>query len=154
MTDLLIIAIGNIGRKDDGIGWVLLDRLRELGFKGPCEYRYQLNVEDAELAARHDKVLIIDASTKRLERGFRLQRVEAERFFEFSTHRLSPGAIASLCRDLYGASPEIELLEVAGHDWGMGHHLSDEALLNTELAVTSVLPLIFQKTEAGCLPGL
>ena len=135
---MLVIGIGNVGRKDDGIGWAVLDQLREAGYEGPCEYRYQLNVEDAELVSHYERVLLVDASQESLEEGYRLERVKPVSNFSYSTHQLSPGAIAHLCQDLYGKEPEIWLLVVQGFDWGIGLGLSEEAKSGIERAVPNL----------------
>jgi Ni,Fe-hydrogenase maturation factor len=51
----LIVGIGNASRGDDGLGWKFLDLLKERGFDDwELIYRYQLNVEDADLVKEAD----------------------------------------------------------------------------------------------------
>jgi Ni,Fe-hydrogenase maturation factor len=68
--DIIVLGIGNTGRQDDGLGWLFLDRLKEAGFEGAMEYRYQLQVEDAELISRYSQVIFVDASKTDLSNGF------------------------------------------------------------------------------------
>ena len=44
----IILGIGNNGRQDDGLGWAFLDFLEEQNTTIDLEYRYQLQIEDAE----------------------------------------------------------------------------------------------------------
>ncbi len=62
-SNVLVIAIGNCGRNDDGLGWKFADYLRERGTGNmDIEYRYQLQVEDALLVSGYDLVFFVDAS--------------------------------------------------------------------------------------------
>ena len=45
----LLIGIGNSGRSDDALGWKFVDEFVEYGHLFDLEYRYQLQIEDAEL---------------------------------------------------------------------------------------------------------
>lgn len=126
--ELLVIGIGNAGRGDDGLGWAFLDRLQEAGdFAGPCEYRYQLQVEDAELVSRAAQVVFVDACQQTLSRGFELRGCQPRRNFEFSTHALAPEAVLQLCASLYGRAPQAEVLAIEGREWDLGADLSAAA---------------------------
>ncbi|RLD75788.1 MAG: Ni/Fe hydrogenase, partial [Bacteroidetes bacterium] len=58
----IVFGIGNIGRQDDGLGWLFLDHLKEKQFNHlDLEYRYQLQIEDAELICNYDTVIFVDA---------------------------------------------------------------------------------------------
>ena len=68
---VILFGIGNCGRADDGLGWAFLDQIKEkLPDNYDIEYRYQLQVEDAELATNYDTVLFIDAHTEIFKEGF------------------------------------------------------------------------------------
>ena len=55
----IIFGIGNSGRQDDGLGWAFLDLLKKNEFeKASFEYKYQLQIEDAELICNYDTVLV------------------------------------------------------------------------------------------------
>lgn len=125
---MLLIGIGNSGRGDDGLGWAFLDRLQDTGeFAGPCEYHYQLQVEDAERVSRAQHVVFVDASRETLPGGFAWRACRAERRFEFSTHALAPGAVLQLCESLYGRAPRADVLAIEGREWELGADLSAAA---------------------------
>lgn len=137
MSNTLYIGIGNPGRSDDGIGWAALDTLREMGFEGTFEYRYQLNVEDAELISRFTNVLLIDASEHDLPEGYQLYPVQQLAEFTFSTHELSPAAVVHLAAAIFDAHPKVHVLEIKGHRWEIGEGLSKKAREHISRAITT-----------------
>ena len=94
---------------------------------------YQLNVEDAWEAARHDVVVFVDASSDQAE-GFLLRPVEPGGRPSFTTHALSPEAVLALARDLYGARPAAHLLTVRGYSWEPNGVMTESARRNLESA--------------------
>ena len=68
---ILIIGIGNSGRQDDGLGWKLLDFLNEQNLENiELIYKYQLQIEDADLISSYDRVIIVDAVKHKVDNGF------------------------------------------------------------------------------------
>jgi hydrogenase maturation protease len=131
-----MIGIGNSGRSDDGLGWAFVDRIcRESAFDGQVEYRYQLQVEDAALISEFERVIFVDSHQGKLANGFQLTRCEPLREFAFTTHVLPPGAVLSLCRDLYGKTPDADLLMIQGTSWNLQIGMSPEAALRLDEAV-------------------
>ncbi len=102
----LLLAIGNSARQDDGLGWVFAERLeKEGGFDGEIQFRYQLQVEDAELISSYDEVYFVDASKEGNEQGYIIRTCEAALDTSFSSHAVSPNTILYLCNDLYNRHP-------------------------------------------------
>jgi len=103
----LVIGIGNDSRQDDGLGWALLDKIEE-AFPGEVElvYRYQLNIEDADLIQNADLVLFVDACRDELEIGSEIVKCTANGDITFTTHALSPSAVLALCNQVYSKNPE------------------------------------------------
>ncbi|HRJ13673.1 MAG TPA: hydrogenase maturation protease [Saprospiraceae bacterium] len=121
----IIMAIGNDARQDDGLGWAFAKAVETDGrFAGRIEYRYQLQVEDAELIAGYDGVLFVDASKSVLFKGFEYQELEPALEFAFSTHALSPASVLALCRQVYERSPEAWLMAIGGEEWELQFGLS------------------------------
>jgi len=126
--ETLLIGIGNSGRSDDGLGWAFLDRIQQGGaFDGRLEYRYQLQVEDAALISDVNHVIFIDSHSGDLPDGFQLKRLEPLKEFAFTSHVLPPGAVLSLCQDLYGRTPRAEVLMIQGTSWDLRIGMSTEA---------------------------
>jgi len=136
LNETLLIGIGNSGRSDDGLGWAFLDRVQhETAFSGRVEYRYQLQVEDAALISEVERVIFVDSYCGDLPSGFRLTRCEPLKEFEFTTHVLPPGAVLSLCKDLYGKSPRSDTLMIQGTCWDLSIGMSPEAEQHLENAL-------------------
>jgi hydrogenase maturation protease len=131
----ILLAIGNSGRKDDGLGWAFAEDLENSGlFQGEIHFRFQLQVEDAELISNADRVVFVDAHKGKLENGFELQPCFPSREFHFSTHAIAPSSILYLCNDVYDRLPEAWLLIIEGMEWGIGEGLSRDALRHLDAA--------------------
>lgn len=127
-SESLLIGIGNSGRSDDGLGWAFLDRIqRQPAFDGRVEYRYQLQVEDAALISDVKHVVFIDSYNGELPNGFQLTRCDPIKEFEFTSHVLPPGAVLSLCQDIYGVAPRADVLMIQGTSWDLNIGMSTAA---------------------------
>jgi len=136
-TGTLVLAWGNPGRRDDGLGPAFAAALAERATPGVVvETDYQLQVEDAETLARHDRVLFVDAD-RAAEEPFQVRRLEPEPGgVGFTSHSVSPGRLLALGRDLFGARPEAWLMGIRGYEFDeFGEGLSPRARTNLELAV-------------------
>ncbi len=98
------------------------------------EADYQLQVEDSLLFAEHDKVIIVDA-LKTGSKPFLFKKIKPVKDFSFTSHSLSPEAVAYLCRELYKKKPEIMTLAIRGHEFEVGEGLSPAARENLEAAL-------------------
>lgn len=122
----ILIAIGNDARQDDGLGWAFAKAVETDGrFAGRIEYRYQLQVEDAELIAAYDCVVFVDASKESLPKGFEYQKLAPALEFAFSTHALSPASILALCQQVYSRSPDSWLMAIGGEEWELQFGLTE-----------------------------
>ncbi len=124
----LLFGIGNSGRGDDGLGWAFLDRIQqESEFPGEMEYRYQLQVEDAAMISRAERVIFVDSYKGDLPSGFQWKPCKPSREFEFTSHVLAPAAVMYLSHDLFGESPRADLLLIQGSCWDLRIGMSPEA---------------------------
>lgn len=129
MNGTLLFGIGNCGRGDDGLGWAFLDRLKRVsgGNSAQLEYRYQLNVEDAAMIRRAERVIFIDACRGFLPGGFQWTDCAPAADFEFTSHVLAPSSVLHICLELYGRAPPAELLLIQGECWDLGARMSGAA---------------------------
>mgnify|MGYP001813786768 FL=1 len=138
MSGILLFGIGNCGRSDDGLGWAFLDRIQQqTEFPGQVEYRYQLQVEDAAMVSRADRVIFVDSYQGALPGGFQWAPCNPSREFEFTSHVLAPSAVMYLCQDLYGRVPPAELLLIQGDCWDLDTRMSVTAQQRLENALES-----------------
>lgn len=142
---ILIFGIGNPGRGDDGLGPALIDRLNnsqthtEFGnsvcvWELQCEFRYQLNIEDAYAIKDLDIVVFADAATSGEEAAV-LEEAFPSDAIAFTTHRMSPAAVLALCHELFGRIPKAYILSIRGHHWDIGEGLSPQGAENLEQAL-------------------
>ncbi len=147
----LLVGIGNSGRRDDGLGWAFLDRIQqEAVFCGRVEYRYQLQVEDAALISEVDHVIFVDSYRGDLPNGFQMMRCEPCNEFEFTTHVLPPGAVLSLCRDLYKQAPQADVLLIQGTSWDLQVGISSEAERHLDNALQFFASIPFDASGPRC----
>lgn len=138
MSGILLFGIGNCGRSDDGLGWAFLDRVQQQAeFPGQVEYRYQLQVEDAAMVSRAERVIFVDSYQGALPGGFQWTPCNPSRDFEFTSHVLAPSAVMYLCQDLYGKVPPAELLLIQGDSWDLDTSMSVAAQQRLEKALES-----------------
>ena len=134
-TNTLIIGIGNSGRADDALGWAFLQELPDCEHKCDREYRYQLQIEDAELLSHYTHVVFVDASRNRYKNGFSLYTCKSDRSSNFTTHALSPEQTLALAQDLYNADTDAYILAISGKRWTLDTRMSDFARHNLHQAV-------------------
>lgn len=120
---VLIIGIGNISRGDDGLGWAFIDAIREW-CPYDMEYRYQLQVEDAELVRHYQRVIFVDGTKEHFQNGYSFRPCVPAANFTITTHRIDPSAIVWLSDDLYDERPEAYILAIEGECWDLGAPLS------------------------------
>ncbi len=134
--NILLIGFGNPGRRDDGLGPALAEAAREWNIPGvTVDSDYQLTVEDAAEAARHQIVLFADAATTGPE-PFSITQIEPTNDpGSFSTHSVAPQAVLALARDLFSAEPVGYLLAIRGYEFDQfDEGLSERASANLEAA--------------------
>ena len=134
-TKILIIGIGNSGRCDDGLGWKFTSLVESAGHHLiDCEYRYQLQIEDATLIGEYDLVFFADASHSRLKNGFEILHCTATSHYYYSSHMQSPETILYLASDLYNKFPKAYTIAISGYHWDLKTSISKKADKNLESA--------------------
>lgn len=124
-SDVLLMAIGNTSRQDDGLAWAFANKLRESGcFTGHIHPCYQLQVEDSELITHYSSVIFVDASHNDLPNGYDFRAIRPDNDFTFTTHALSPMGLLYLCETLYNKCPKAFILEIKGYQWELEEGLS------------------------------
>lgn len=133
-SGIILIGIGNDGRRDDGLGWRFAEALA--GNPGlDIEFRYQLQVEDAERIARYPLAVFVDAARDPLPGGFSLDPCIPAPDAGFSTHRLDPEAVAWLAQTVFGARTECYILAISGYRWELRGGLTSRAQANLQRAL-------------------
>lgn len=121
----LILGYGNCSRREDGVGWFVVERLEALPLNG-VEFltAHQLEVDQAEVISRFDNVIFVDAAVPQSPRPI-TETVVQPRFESHAVaHYLTPSDLVSLSDTLYGQVPRAFLFSVRGSDFGFGTGLS------------------------------
>lgn len=136
-SKILIMAIGNNCRADDGLGWRFVEEIERMGIDFiHYEYRYQLQVEDSALISEYDSVFFVDATYEAYLDGFNIYDCAGDCDCKFSSHAQSPGAIVSLTNNLYKIFPKAYIIAICGEQWGLQTYLSETAERNLQAAVS------------------
>jgi hydrogenase maturation protease len=140
---VLVLAYGNPGRRDDGLGPALAAALDELHLPDVrIDVDYQLTVEDAAAVAAHDVVVFVDADGCGPE-PFSWRRIEPGASASFSSHSVSPQGVLGLARELFGAAPRAYLLGIRGYEFNeFGEGLSAPAQRNLAAALERIKPML------------
>lgn len=103
-------------------------------------------MEDSLLFAEHEKVIIVDA-LKTGSQPFLFKKIRPFKDFSFTSHLLSPEAVAYLCRELYKKTPDIMTLAIRGYEFEVGEGLSPEAKRNLEAALDFLMEKLKRATR-------
>ncbi|MDY6997351.1 MAG: hydrogenase maturation protease [Actinomycetota bacterium] len=132
----LVLGIGNSGRQDDGLGWAYLDALED-GAGVPAQLRrtYQLNLEDADLIHRYQRVLFVDATKDAGVASFSVTRPHPRMDLTFTSHAISVPAILATAQQCFDTIPEAYLLAIRGYEWELREGITEPARRNLRLAL-------------------
>jgi hydrogenase maturation protease len=136
---VLVLGIGNPGRRDDGLGAALVERLKKRRLRGvDCDADYQLVIEDALACAEHEVVVFVDAA-RGLRKPFSFSKVLPAAGLPALSHALQPGAVLAVASGLYGKAPDARLLAIRGHRFSIGEGLSVRAEADLALALEFIV---------------
>ncbi len=144
MRKILLLGIGNPGRRDDGLGPALAERVEALELPHlTVDSDYQLTIDDSAEAAASDVLIIADAAVAGPE-PFAFTRLEPTDHLEFSSHSVEPGGVLGLCRQVFGKMPEAYVLAIRGYDFDhtLEPGLSGKAQVNLDVALAFLTPLL------------
>ena len=124
---ILIIGYGNPLRRDDGVGWAVIEAL--LAQASPdmtCLAVHQLTPELSEGVAHADVVMLIDARVEGEAGDIHITPIlPCNDGTPTMTHHLSPRGLLDMAQWLYGKAPFTLLMTITGADFGIGEGLSD-----------------------------
>jgi hydrogenase maturation protease len=133
---ILVLAWGNPGRCDDGLGPALAARLEQMQLADvDVESDYQLTIEHAALAAEHHVVVFVDAAQD-AQSSYYFRPVTPADACRFTTHGVTPSEILFLAHSCFAATPEGYLLGIRAHVLDeFGERLSPAAREDLDAAV-------------------
>ena len=135
MRTVLLLGIGNPGRRDDGLGPALAERMEQLRLPFvTVDADYQLTVDDAADAAQHDVLIVADAAATG-EEPYSFKPFAASAHLEFSSHSMEPGGVLGLCETAFGKKPDAFVLGIRGYEFDpLVEGLTEKAKENLEKA--------------------
>ena len=123
----LIIGYGNQSRRDDGVGWFVLEQLAALKLPGvELETSQQLEIEASETISRFEAVIFVDAAIPEAPKAIQRTVVTPNFQSHAVAHYLTPADVLSLCKTLYDREPKAVLFSIRGCDFNFGTTLSPE----------------------------
>lgn len=147
----LVIAYGNPGRCDDGLGPEFARRLSDRGLPGiDVVSDFQLKVEHAVLIASAKQVVFVDASLDATA-PFDFASLEPASSGDVNSHSVSPGAVLALARQYFAATCPAYVLALAGLEFErMQDGLTPEAERNLSAAEDFFVGWLSGRTALPC----
>jgi hydrogenase maturation protease len=136
---LLVIGFGSTIRSDDGLGPALVGRVGDSGTGFDVISAHQLDFDMIEAVHAHDVVLFVDASRDGTAGDVRCRRVACDPAGAILAHHLTPQALLTVVRQLWGSAPEAWLITVTGESFALGDRLSSRLEVRLPLLVSTVL---------------
>lgn len=145
MPKALIIGYGNILRGDDGVGWVIAEKLKELLPQElvTVQTHVQLTPEMVADLSEVELVVFIDAQTDGPAGTVTCQPVEPLTISPLSfSHHLTAATLLSLSLHLFGKAPKAYLVSVNGDNFEHQEELSPPVQNSVPKAIETVLNLL------------
>jgi hydrogenase maturation protease len=154
---VLVAGFGNAYRRDDGVGRVVVNRVRERVGRPPLDIMddgfedlghavdtvvlHQLVPELAETLAEYDLVIFVDAHVGAVEAPIHEERLAVSYRTPFVSHQCHPSTVLALTQQMHGRAPEAVLLSLRGHDFDFGEGLSERTVALVPEAVARIMAL-------------
>ncbi len=155
MSRILVLAWGNPGRGDDGLGPSFAQAAQDVEHAPHTltfATDFQLQPEHATDLVGQDAVLFVDASIDAAP-PFAFAAVAAVRDRSFTSHAMSAAALLAAYRDAFGRPPPGFVLAIRGERFDLGAPMSEAAVRNLDAAVVFFRRLLDVESTAAW-PGL
>ncbi len=154
----LVAGFGNIFRRDDGLGPVVVNAVRshvgrpaldalddgydDLGHSVDTIVLHQLVPELAETVKDYDLLIFVDAHVGTIPEDIHEEKLTAGYEAPLVSHQFRPATVLALSQQMYGRAPEAVLLSIKGNDFDFGEGLSAEAASLVAPAAERIIALI------------
>ena len=139
---ILLIGIGNDGRSDDGLGWAFAGRVESRFPEIEVVFRYQLQIEDAELITHYDRVYFVDSTLDHITKGYKIEKILPDFSGSYTSHAITPDVILGLASHMYDRIPDAYVIAITGVDWELAQKLSDEGSRHLSAAIKGIFPIL------------
>lgn len=146
MPKVLIIGYGNPLRGDDGVGWVIAEKLGELLPQEVVVVKtgIQLTPELAADLSEAEIVIFVDARVGEPAGEIQCEQVEPLPTLPSSSHHFTPSALLSYALHFFGKAPQTFLVSINGAEFGFQEQLSPIVLNSVPKAVKVILEILRQ----------
>jgi hydrogenase maturation protease len=157
LSKTLVIGFGNVYRRDDGVGYVVVNAIRsrlgrlpldvdedgfdDLGHEVDTLILHQLVPELADSVAPYDLVVFVDAHVGYVPELVYEEELTACYKSATVSHTLHPCSLLAITQEIYDRQPRGVLLSIRGYDFEFGEGLSDRTAALVSEAVDRVLTL-------------
>ncbi|WP_420645032.1 hydrogenase maturation protease [Candidatus Leptofilum sp.] len=142
MQKTVVIGIGNPLRGDDGVGWAVIEALREEAVDNITAVSiHQLLPELIDQFREEAQVIFVDASIGGEPGDVTVTAVDPKMDESMASHHLDPGVLVALGIKLYGCMPPAHLVAIAGYDFGYHERLSEPVAQAVATAVCQIKQL-------------
>ena len=124
MDQVLVIAIGNPLRCDDGLAWHVADDLSRDANAHEILRVHQLTPELSEAVSRATTVIFVDAASEGEPGEVRCEKVIASAPEVHFSHHFTPSAALAQAKTLYGSNPIAFSVTMTGECFEHGDALS------------------------------
>lgn len=132
-----MIAYGNPYRRDDGLGYYVVEKAEVPAQKLFLE---ELSLDLLEEMKDFDCAFFVDAALE--GEDFQIREIFPEGKSSFLSHHLLPEQFLFWLSELYKIRPRAFLLSVRGYDFDFGEGFSPRARANAEKAIPFLLKMI------------
>lgn len=138
---LIVIGYGNTLRRDDGVGVRVAEAVATLQLPGVRTFTcQQLSPEHAELIARAEHVVFVDAAVD-APKDVQLRELVPGDTTQLMAHAADPRTMLALARDVFGHAPKAWWLTIPAVNLEFGESLSPAAERGCHEAVEKIRAL-------------
>ena len=145
MPKVLVVCYGNPLRGDDGVGWIVAEKLRQRSLPESVvvQTHIQLTPELAADLSEADLAIFIDACDAEPVGAVSCKPIAPSALSSSSfSHRLTPDLLLSHAQHLFGRAPKAFLISVNGSEFGYQDTVSPAVREAAGKVVEQVLELL------------
>jgi hydrogenase maturation protease len=153
--DVVVIGTGNPYRCDDGVGLVVVPRLRKWALPGVCVLSREEASDVMTAWAGFDLAIVVDAVYGSRHPG-RIHRLDPALgpfptdFFRYSTHTFGLAEAIELSRAIGELPKRLVVYGIEGKEFGAGETLSPEVVASVEPVIARILTEIRDWRSQQC----
>jgi len=143
MKPILLIGYGNQTRSDDGVGWYIAEKIKNILENSDLEVLKlnQLTIELAEDIKDRELVIFVDAHVKDDKELIRSEKLKPNYKLGLTAHFLTPETLLAICEGLYKKVPNAYLFSIMGFNFDFGESLSAQTKKAADEAVENIIEM-------------